>query len=97
MHVVYKCTYFLHWCYNPVWVLASSMVLLHMTLEVLYKYIFWGVGSFALRPTPNLGDQELHFVWPLPCAPASITLQGTGAHKPPLLDKGVVLEEAHDL
>jgi hypothetical protein len=27
---------------------------------------FSGVVLLALRPNPNLGDQELHFVWPLP-------------------------------
>jgi hypothetical protein len=56
-------------------------------------------------PTPKLEDQGLHFVWTLPFdlsgmgdlpgvyAPVSILLQVTGAHKPPLHDNAVFLEE----
>ena len=31
------------------------------------KLLFYGVGFLALLPTPNLGDQVLLLVCPLPC------------------------------
>jgi hypothetical protein len=64
------------------------------------------VRGGVVSPTPNLEDQGLHFVWPLPYdmsgldgptgayAPASIALRATGVRRPPLHDKALVLEEA---
>jgi hypothetical protein len=65
---------------------------------------FSGVGSLAPHPTPNLRTRDYTFsgpypstclVWvaPEPFVPASIPLRVTGARKPPLHDKAVVLEE----
>jgi hypothetical protein len=57
-----------------------------------------GGGVLAPCPTPNLEDQGLHFVWPLPFdllalpgayAPASISLRVIGVRMPPLQDKAV--------
>jgi hypothetical protein len=59
---------------------------------------FSGVGSLSARPTLNLEDLGLYFVWhkwvlPEAYAPASTTLQVTEASRPPLLDKVVVVLE----
>jgi hypothetical protein len=66
----------LYWFYNPVWVLASSMVIkgknggvLEASKKIFGHFVtvnFSGVGSLAPRQTLNLEDQGLHFVWPLP-------------------------------
>jgi hypothetical protein len=51
----------LYWRYNPVSVLASSIGCGgFVTVDIS------GVGLTAPRPAPNLEDQGLHFVWPLP-------------------------------
>jgi hypothetical protein len=96
----------LHWRYMPVWVLASSMTLLHR-LWTFHNSRF-GQGD-VVSPTlnPNLEDQGLHFVWHLPfhlpClvalpiayAPASIALRVIGARKSPLHDKASVFEKVN--
>jgi hypothetical protein len=70
----------------------SSLLALQpsMGLGLFHGFVtvdFSGVGSLAPRPTPNLEDQGLHFVWPIPFdlsgmggptrsyAPASIALR----------------------
>jgi hypothetical protein len=61
----------LYWGHNPVWVLASSVV--------LYHYIFMGCGHSPFPyPWTSLGWVGL----PEAYAPASIALQVIGAHKP---------------
>jgi hypothetical protein len=66
---------------------------------------FSRVGSLVARPTLNLEDQELHFIWLLPFdlsgmvslpgayAPASIALQVIEVRSPPLHNEAVVLKE----
>jgi hypothetical protein len=69
---------------------------------------FSRVKSLAACPTPNLEDQGLHFIWPLPFVlfdlsgmvsvpgaydPASTVLQVIGVRRPPLQNKAVVLKE----
>jgi hypothetical protein len=66
---------------------------------------FSGVGLLMTPPTPNFKDQGLHFVWPLlfdSCdmggptrilRSASTALRVTGALKPPLHCKAVILEQ----
>jgi hypothetical protein len=62
------------------------------------------VGSLASLPSPNLEGQKLPLVWPVPfeltCVvlqgaydPASTSLWVTGAHKSPLYEMELVLEE----
>jgi hypothetical protein len=91
---------------------SSSLLALQpcVGLGLLHGFVtvnFSGMWSLAPRPTLNLEDQELHFVWPLPFhlsgmggptrsyASASIALRVSGARKPPLHDKAVVVEEEY--
>jgi hypothetical protein len=86
--------FLLYWRYNPVWILASTI-----DSGGFVTVDYSGVGLLAPRLNLSLEDQGLHFVWPAPFdrpepyAPASIALCVIGAHKPPLHDKTVVLEE----
>jgi hypothetical protein len=54
------------------------------------RRFFWS-GVVRQRPNPNLEDQGLHLVRPLPFT--SIALQVGVAPKPPLNDTAVVLEQ----
>jgi hypothetical protein len=51
----------IYWCYNPVWVLASSI-----GSGGFVTVDFSRMRLLARYPTPNLEGQGLHFVWPLP-------------------------------
>jgi hypothetical protein len=81
-------------CHKPV-----CLSLLHSFVTVNIS----GVGSLTPRPVPNLVDQELHFIWPLPSdlsgmggptsslyAQARVALWATAVCKSPL-HNGVVV------
>jgi hypothetical protein len=66
-------------------------------LDLLHGFVivnFSGVRSIALRPTPNLEDQGLYFVWPYPgMGGTTRSLRSPGNwSKVPLHDNAVVLE-----
>lgn len=91
-------TYLLLYCqYNPVWVLASSMVSKkEMFPELSVKlhtqtptWRTWDYSSPAPYPSTFLAWMTLSGAY----APICIALRVTEARKPPLHDKGVNFEE----
>jgi hypothetical protein len=78
-------------------------------LGILHGFItlnFSGLGTVAARPTPNLDDQRLHFIWPLHFDLSDMggctrslrsRLHSSPGHRPPLHVQAAVLEEVFSL